>query len=239
MEDYTNILELLKYFIGDFSWEMLSTAIIGVLFAILKNNKNMKKLFIWIKNALSPNKKGNKITESQIINHQVFNFINFWLHNKIPTLSFKTEYRNIVFKRYLTIFYDSHYKILKDYVKSRRYKGVDIPTIEKQMIKILTDITIDYEKNMINEGIPDVIVSKMKIILKRDLELLVNLIQKIIISPVYDGYDNLLKVYSFLNVINSVLESTIINIIEVCDSINGELAGLSMGGKTEPFKDNE
>lgn len=235
MDDYTNVLELLKYLISDFSWELLFTTIIGILFTIFGKNKKTRKLFTWIRNTLLYNKKDNKIKESQIINHQVFNFINFWLHNKIPTLSFKTEYRNIVFKQYLTIFCESHYKILKNYAKYGSYRGVDISTLEKQMVRIITDITIDYEEKMISVGIPEVIVSKVRIILRRDLELLVNLIQKITISPVYDEDGNLLKVYSFLNVINTVLESTLINIIEVCDSINGELGGLYMDGKTEPI----
>ena len=239
MEDTENIILLLRNFIENFSWEVLTTTVVGLLIALFKNNEKAAKVLNWIKKNVSIKNSEPKITESQVINHQLFNYINFWLHNKIPTLSFRTEYRNIVFRKYLKIFYSSHYKILKDYVKSEKYKGVDIPTIEKQMVRIVTDITVDYEKTMLSEGIPDVIVSKMKIVLKRDLELLINLIQKISVSPVYDGDDNLLRVYSFLNVVNSILESTITNIIEVCDSINGELAGLSMGGKTEPFKDSE
>jgi hypothetical protein len=50
----------------------------------------------------------------------------------------------------------------------------------------------------------------------------------------YVADKNLLKVYSILNILLSVLENTISNSEEVCDSINGQLKGLKFDGKIEP-----
>ena len=33
------------------------------------------------------------ITDSDIINHDIFNYIDFWSYSKVPTIQFSTEYR--------------------------------------------------------------------------------------------------------------------------------------------------
>ena len=48
------------------------------------------------------------ITESDIINHDIFNYIDFWMYSKVPTFQFSTEYRPIVFRKYLNIFLKKH-----------------------------------------------------------------------------------------------------------------------------------
>ena len=45
-----------------------------------------------------------EISESDIINHDIFNYIDFWTYSKIPTFQFSTDYRTVTFKKYLTIF---------------------------------------------------------------------------------------------------------------------------------------
>jgi len=44
----------------------------------------------------------------------------------------------------------------------------------------------------------------------------------------------LLKVYSILNILLTILENTINSSEGVCNSINGALKGLTFEGKTEP-----
>ena len=61
-----------------------------------------------------------------------------------------------------------------------------------------------------------------------------DLIEGICGSQFYQSEKNFLKVYSILNILLSVLENTISNADSVCNSINGQLKGLTFEGKTEP-----
>jgi len=65
------------------------------------------------------------------------------------------------------------------------------------------------------------------------IQLTIDLISNVSNSQFYESDDNLLKVYSILNIILSVLENTISNSEFVCNSINGQLSGLTTfdGGK--------
>ena len=59
------------------------------------------------------------------------------------------------------------------------------------------------------------------------IQLTIDLISNVSNSQFYESDDNLLKVYSILNIILSVLENTISNSEIVCNSINGQLSGLT------------
>ena len=179
-------------------------------------------------------KTGESISESSVINHDAFNYIDFWMHSKIPTIQLSTEYRNVVFRKYLTIFLKTYKNNMSDFVKSGKYKEMDRSELWKTMLNIINDIIYQYEKECIEAGVPQIIVDKMKQKNNDTIQLTINLIQNISESSFYQGDDNLLRMYSILNIILSVLENTISNSANVCNSINGQLKGLSMGGHTEP-----
>ena len=105
---------------------------------------------------------------------------------------------------------------------------------------LLNKIIYDYERMMVDSGIPKVIIEKMKVRNNDTINLTIDLIEGICGSNFYDSDNNYLKVYSILNIILSVLDNTISNSESTCDSINGQLAGMSFseGGKTftEPGK---
>jgi len=44
------------------------------------------------------------LTDSDITNHDIFNYIDFWTYSKVPTIQFSTEYRTAVFRKYLAIY---------------------------------------------------------------------------------------------------------------------------------------
>ena len=179
-------------------------------------------------------KLGEPISESSVINHDVFNYIDFWAYSKIPTIQLSTEYRNVVFRKYLTIFLKTYKSNMSDFVKSGKYKEMDRSELWKNMLNIINDIIYQYEKECIEAGIPQIVVDKMKQKNNDTIQLTINLIQNISESSFYQGDDNLLRMYSILNIILSVLENTISNSVNVCNSINGQLKGLSMDGQTEP-----
>ncbi len=73
----------------------------------------------------------------------------------------------------------------------------------------------------------------MKVRNNDTISLTIDLFEGICNSEFYSSEKNLLKAYSILNIMLSVLENTISSSAKVCNSINGQLKGLSMEGKTE------
>jgi len=175
----------------------------------------------------------NNITESDITNHEIFNYINLWKYSMVPTMNFSTEYRTIVFRKYLSIYLGCYRDDLKDFLKTD-YKSMDSAEIKGAFLNLLNKIIYDYERIMNDVGIPKIIIEKMKVRNNDTINLTIDLIEGICGSNFYDSANNYLKVYSILNIILSVLDNTISNSESTCDSINGQLSGLSFseGGRT-------
>jgi hypothetical protein len=176
---------------------------------------------------------GRAITDSDIMNHDIFNYIDLWKYSRIPTLQFSTEYRTVVFRKYLTIYLNSYRENLQRFLNDSEYKTMDDAQIWKAFLVLINDIIYDYEKQMEEVGIPKVIIEKMKVKNNETIQLIIDLIEGICNSHFYESENNYLKVYSILNIILSVLENTIQSSETICNSINGQLKGLSFndGGK--------
>lgn len=175
-----------------------------------------------------------KIAETDICNHDIFNYIDFWKYSKIPTIQFSTEYRTVVFRKYLTIYLRSYKSNIKSFLEDKSYMEMDNAKIWKSFLDLMNRIIYDYERDMAAEGLPKIIIEKMKAKNNETVGLIIDLIEGICSSNFYESEKNLLKVYSILNIIQSVLDNTISQSDKVCNSINGQLAGLSFsdGGRT-------
>jgi hypothetical protein len=181
----------------------------------------------------------NNITEADITSHEIFNYINLWKYSMVPTMNFSTEYRTIVFRKYLSIYLGCYRDDLKEFLDTD-YESMGPSEIKGAFLDMINKIIYDYERKMVDAGIPHIIVEKMKVRNNDTIHLTIDLIEGICGSNFYDSNNNYLKVYSILNIILSVLDNTISNSESTCDSINGQLAGLSFseGGRivTEPGK---
>lgn len=174
-----------------------------------------------------------EVKESDVINHEIFNHIDFWLYSHVPTIEFSSKYRTVVFRKYLHIYLKSYKDTLHIFVNSGEFKTMDDSELRKALMRFITDTVYRYETEMSIAGIPPVIINKMKVKNNDTLSLTRDLVNSICDSRFYNSEHNLLKVFSLLNIILSILENTISNTVEVCDSINGELKGFSMDGFTE------
>lgn len=174
------------------------------------------------------------LTDSDITNHDIFNYIDFWTYSKVPTIQFSTEYRTAVFRKYLTIYLKSYKRKISEFVNSKEYQEMDDAKVWRALLDLINRIVYDYEREMIDSGIPKIIVDKMKAKNNDTITLTFDLIEGICNSQFYDSEKNFLKVYSILNILLSVLENTISNSENVCNSINGQLKGLKYDGKVEP-----
>jgi hypothetical protein len=175
-----------------------------------------------------------KINSSDVENHDVFNYIDFWTYSKVPIFQFSTEYRTAVFRKYLSLFLKNYKRNIEKFLKDKEYETMDEPQILKAFLNLINQTVYDYEREMVEVGIPAVIIEKMKIKNNDNILLTIDLVEGICSSQFYDSEKNLLKVYSILNIIMSVLENTINSSESICNTINGQLKGLTFEGKTEP-----
>lgn len=173
------------------------------------------------------------VTLSDITNHDIFTYIDFWMHSRIPTFQFSTDYRTVVFKRYLHIYLKTYKDNFSNFVNARTFQTMDESELWKSLLSLINQTVYDYEKEMVSIGIPQIVITKMKVKNNDTISLTIDLIEGICNSQFYNT-DNLLKVYSILNILLSILENTIHNSESVCNSINGALKGLTFndGGKT-------
>jgi hypothetical protein len=181
----------------------------------------------------------NQITEADITSHEIFNYINLWKFSMVPTINFSTEYRTVVFRKYLSIYLECYKSDLKSFLQTD-YKSMGASEIKGAFLDLINKIIYDYERLMVDAGIPKIIIEKMKVRNNDTINLTIDLIEGICGSNFYDSDNNYLKVYSILNIILSVLDNTISNSESTCNSINGQLAGLSFSENgrvvTEPGK---
>lgn len=175
-----------------------------------------------------------RITDSEISNHDIIKFIDFWIYSKVPTFRFSTDYRTAVFRKYIELYLEGYKKNINEFIRSGKFKEMDDSEIWQVSLTLINDTIRDYENEMKKQGIPDIIIEKMKIRNNDTLNLTIDLIEGICNSRFYNSKNNLLKVYSILNILLSILENTISHSELVCNSINGQLKGLEYGGFKEP-----
>jgi hypothetical protein len=197
----------------------------------------IKEIIEKFKNRKNNSVVNNDITESDILNHDIFNYIDFWLYSKIPTIQFSTEYRTEIFRKYLTIYLKKHKENIHKYITSKNFQDMDDNEIWKSILDLINRIIYDYEKEMVEIGIPEIVIQKMKVKNNDTVTLTIDLIEGICTSNFYKSNKNLLKVYSILNILLSILQNTIFSSESTCNSINGALQGLSFNGKVEPYHD--
>lgn len=212
-------------------WGIIIGVIIFIITSIIKS-ESIGKLFTKLSDRaiewfLKRRSNEDYVQESDILNHDIFNYIDFWIYSKVPTYKFSTEYRTIIFRRYLTIYLMCYKKGLQEFIKSGEYKKMDQSELWKNFLSMTNIIVRDYEVEAKERGIPDIIINKMKAKNNDTIQLTIDLISNVSNSQFYESNDNLLKVYSILNIILSVLENTISNSEVVCNSINGQLSGLT------------
>lgn len=211
-----------------------STAIITFLFLLVRFAKNKwgiwliqkinDKLSIFTKNK-NETKNIRMIKESDILNHEIFNYIDFWVSSRIPTIEFSTEYRTIVFRRYLTIYLTNYKSKIYSFLNSKKYQEMDNSEVNQSLLQLINNIIDSYEKEMIDDGIPKYIINKMKCKNDNMVTLTMDLIDNVCNSKFYESDKNFLKVYSILNILLSILENAITESKLVCESINGHLKG--------------
>lgn len=221
----------------------LGVVLLFLLYSFAKSeflSNKLGKLSDWFLEKFMKNKvkevetSVRRISTSDIDNHDVFNYIDFWMYSKVPTFQFSTEYRTVIFRKYLTIYLKNYKKNIETYVRNKEYEAMDEPQILKSFLNLINMTVFDYEREMEQIGIPMIIIERMKIKNNDNILLTIDLVEGICSSQFYHSDRNLLKVYSILNILLTILENTINSSEGICNSINGALKGLTFEGKTEP-----
>lgn len=202
---------------------VIFAAIVGLIYTKPETLKTVKKLFD--SNVI--------ITDTQLVNHTIFSQFDFWISQKISTLNFKSKFRNLVFRDYLTIYLKVHKQKIEEFVKSKKYESMHSEEIWNSFSELFDNIAKECETRMIDIGIPILVIDKMKLENSDYIELMRKLIQGISGSELYKSNKNKLKVFSVLNIICPVIESSIFHSEVVCTVLNGELTGMTYKGETE------
>ena len=73
--------------------------------------------FILFKLIKSKSKEVNEISisESDVENHDIFNYIDFWRYSKIPAMQYTTDFRTVVFRKYLQLYLKSYKDNLSEF----------------------------------------------------------------------------------------------------------------------------
>lgn len=240
--NFNNTIDLVEVFQKYGIKGLIFTFILVVIYSIARGalvnkilTKISDKLVEWfIKDKTKGVQNVRNITDSDITNHDVFNYIDFWVYSKVPTFQFSTEYRTAVFKKYLTVYLRSYKNNVSKFVQSKEYQEMDSAKLTTTLLNLINSIVYDYEREAEEAGIPKIVIEKMKLKNNDTITLTMDLIEGICTSQFYQSDKNLLKVYSILNILLSVLENTISSSETVCNSINGQLRGLVFDGKKEP-----
>jgi hypothetical protein len=195
-----------------------------IIWAFLKSDWVSKKLTSLFDKILDRKPK-NSINISHIVNHNMFNYIDFWIYSKVPTLNFSTEYRTIVFRKYLTILLMKYRDNVQKYISSAVYEKMDEQELWKSVLTLLNTIVYDYEKEMESMGIPKIVINKMKARNNETITLIIELTESVCSCEFYNSEHNLLKIYTIQNILLAVLQNAIFNSEIVCNTINGDLKG--------------
>ena len=226
---------------------ILSSFLFGI-YTLIKSDwfgTLMGKLSDWFIDKFMSNKVKSvessvrKINVSDIENHDIFNYIDFWTYSKVPTFQFSTEYRTAVFRKYLTIFLKNYKRNIEKFVSDKSYETMDEPQILKAFLNLINQTVYDYEREMIEIGITPIIIEKMKVKNNDNISLTIDLVEGVCSSQFYNSENNLLKIYSILNILLTILESTVNNAESVCNTINGQLKGMEFNGYVEPGGKND
>jgi len=197
---------------------------IFIIYSILKTDWISKK-FNKLLEMIFTKKPTNTINMSNIINHNMFNYIDFWIYSKVPTMKFSSEYRTIIFRKYLTILLMKYKDHMNQYIASKVFEKMDEAELWKSILSLLNTIVYDYEKEMEVMGIPRMIIEKMKEKNNETITLIIDLTEAVCSSEFYDSENNLLKIYTIQNILLSILQNIITSSITICNSINGGLKG--------------
>jgi len=219
---------LIPAFVRSKFFSDLVKGIFDGIFIFREKRKNKKV------DVVETNNRNITISIADITNHEIFNYLEFWLYTRIPDITLITQYRTVVFRKYVFILFKEYKEVLTTLLMKQEFTHVEKSQLKSILYTTLINIHKSADAQMKISGIPDVIVAKMTLALKDRMHLALDLINSINESAFYDSDNNLLKVYSYLNIIHSILDNILSNIEPVCNSINGELSGLMMDGFIEP-----
>jgi hypothetical protein len=233
MEILNAIFDLVKEH-GALTSILSITAFIALIFYRNKLSERWKSLRkVSVKVKVNDEEEKVNATDLDIINHEIFVTIEHWLESKIPTIILKTEFRTLVFTKYLDLYFRAYKEVIFEFVKDGSYKEMKGPELKQFLLQIFTDVVNEYENNMRKIKLPDVIIAKMKAKNNETLNLSRDLVSHITDNSFYNSEDNSLKVYSFLNIVLSILENTLAHCEELSNTLNGELKGIKFEGVSE------
>lgn len=177
------------------------------------------------------------VAESNIVNHEIFSYIDFWVSNKIPSMVFANDFRTAVFRKYLSVYLLKYKNNLKEFVTDKKYQTMSENELFGALIGLVNKTIYEYEMELTEIGVPHIVISRMKIKCNEFTALSIDLMEGICTNDFFNSDKNLLKVSAVLNTLYPVFNNLILNSIPTCNSINGAMQGMTFQGYMEPYHD--
>lgn len=216
---------------GEVEWSGLLLTLLTALYWVFDRFFGLPKIVsnlfyrvfdMFLKDKIEKINKVNTIKETDVINHDIFNYIDYWTYSKVPTLQFSGKNKTDIFRKYLKILLQKYKSNLSDWVQSKNFEEMDNSKLWTSVLSVINTTIHDYEEEMEKNGIPKEIIEKMKSRNNDTISLTIDLLESICLSQFYDSEKNLLKVYSILNILLCILEYIISSSEKVCNSIDGD-----------------
>lgn len=178
----------------------------------------------WIMNSLSK-KKTNSITESNIFLHPIFSRLKSWRNDNVMRLKFSTEYRTIIFQKYLSLFLECHENEIKTFIEKKEFQKMDGAQLLSVVSDLITEINSQHEVKMVDFGIPYVVIERMRKYNTSKTSLVHDHFRSIFENNFYESENNFLRIYTALNLITLLIQIALVNSEIVFNSIGEELSG--------------
>lgn len=180
--------------------------------------------FNWLFSSISK-KKTNSLTESNVLKHTIFNRLMGWADGDVMSLRFSTDYRTIIFRKYLLLYLECHHNKIKSFIDDKGFQTMDGPQLLSAISDLITEINREHEKRMIDFGIPYVVIERMKKYTTINLSMAHGHLRNIFENDFYSSANNFLRMYTALNIITLLIQVVLNNSEIIFNSMGDELSG--------------
>lgn len=192
-------------------------------------NKLMNRIIDKISNDTKKEADTN-IKNSDIENHHIFNKMNNLLYRDIYTVDFGEDTMNILMRDYLSIIIKEFKVGIKVFVNKGDYIKMTPTEYTSELNRVINEILCKIDREVENRSLPVILVDNMKLKTITAVNFFMEITAGIASSHHYEN--NLIKTFSILNILSTVLDNLITkSSIKVADFIYEDLKGISYKGK--------
>lgn len=173
--------------------------------------------------------KDKSIDRKSLLNHELFNYLNYSIKVLIPSINFKCPGRTIMVRDFLYLKYSEVLKSQKELVLNFDFVNKSKHELKLELTNIIADTVIKYETEALLKGIPNEFIESFNQWHKRSMSYIDKVLYSFSNISYYNNYEYMDLV---MTVIYSVMISTFEDAKTAIDHMNGQLTGKIYKGIT-------